>query len=68
MPKHWIWTLAKALEGVGLVVVLVGLLGSVHLGIGEEGLASMKMESYGLLVGGGLFALGWLLERRSGTR
>lgn len=68
MPKKWIWTLAKTLEGVGLVIVLVGLLGSVQLGMGEEGLASMKMESYGLLVGGALFAVGWLIERRSGTR
>ena len=58
----------KALEGLGLVVVLVGLLGSVRLGMGEQGLESMRFESYGLLAGGALFLLGLVLERSAGRR
>jgi len=65
----WVYYLAKGLEGVGLVVVLVGVLTSIRLGIGEqEGFASMRAESWGLAIGGALFALGWLLERSIGSR
>ncbi len=69
MKSPWVYYLAKGLEGLGLVVVLVGVLMSIQLGIGEEeGLESMKAESYGLAIGGGLFLLGWLLERAIGSR
>lgn len=60
--KQLFWT-GKALEGIGLVVVLVGVVISIQLGMNEEGLASMKYEGTALLGGGGCFFLGWLLER-----
>lgn len=66
--KPWVWSVGKALEGLGLVVVLVGLVGSVRLGMGEQGLESMRFESWGLAAGGALFLLGWLLERSAGRR
>jgi hypothetical protein len=60
--------LAKALQGLGLVLVLVGLMLSIRLGWGEDGLESMRMEMLGLIGGGLVFALGWLLEARIGGR
>lgn len=63
-----LWLVAKGLEGLGLVVVLVGLVTSIQLGFQEEGLKSMKYESYALLVGGAIFLAGMLLERRIGAR
>ena len=65
---RFLWLLAKGLEGLGLVVVLVGLVISVRLGFQEEGLKSMKYESYALLAGGAIFLCGMLLERRIGAR
>ncbi len=65
---RWLWILAKGLEGLGMVVVLTGLVLSVQLGFQEQGLESMKYEGYALLAGGALFLLGWMLERRLGTR
>ena len=66
MPSKWIYTVAKMLQGIGLVVVLVGVFMSMSLGFQDEGLSSMKMEFQGLMVGGGLFLAGWLLERTAG--
>ena len=63
-----LWVLAKGLEGLGLVVVLVGVVLSIQLGFQDEGLQSMKYESYALVGGGAVFLVGWLLERRIGTR
>jgi hypothetical protein len=63
-----LWILAKLLEGAGLVVVLVGVVLSIQLGLDEEGLDSMRYEGTALLVGGGLFVCGWLLERGVGAR
>lgn len=60
--------LAKVLQGLGLVLVLVGVVLSIRLGIDEQGLASMKWEMYGLLGGGAVFGVGWLLEQRIGGR
>ncbi|HED64273.1 MAG TPA: hypothetical protein ENJ09_01840 [Planctomycetes bacterium] len=68
MKNSWIFYLAKGLEILGLAVVLGGVVLSIQLGMGEEGLESMKAESYGLAAGGLLFFLGWLLERASGSR
>ena len=68
MRSPWMFYLAKGLEGVGLVVVLIGVIISMQLGMGEQGLESMKAESYGLAIGGGLFFLGWMLERSIGSR
>ena len=67
-PMRGLWVLAKGLEGLGLVVVLVGLVTSIQLGMRDEGLQSMKYESYALVGGGAVFLVGWLLERRIGTR
>jgi hypothetical protein len=53
----------KLLEGLGLVLVLVGVVLSMRLGFQEDTLASMKYEMTGLIAGGGTFLLGWLLER-----
>ncbi len=68
MSRSWLWYLAKTLEGLGLLVVLWGVVVSMQLGFGEEGLESMKAEFYGLLAGGALFAVGWMLERSLGAR
>ena len=65
---RWMWIVAKGLEGVGMVVVLVGLVTSIQLGFKDEGLASMKYESYALVGGGAIFLAGMLLERRIGAR
>lgn len=66
MSGNWIYSTAKLLQGIGLVVVLAGVLMSISLGMQEEGLASMAMEFKGLGVGGLMFFVGWLLERKSG--
>jgi hypothetical protein len=66
--RRWLWFLAKFLEGLGMVLVLVGLTMSVGLGMEEEGLKSMQYEGTGLLLGGGLFFAGWILERSLGAR
>jgi len=63
VPRRPLWWLAKALEGIGLLVVLVGVFWSISLGLEDEGLGSMRAEMNGLLIGGGLFVAGWLLER-----
>jgi hypothetical protein len=63
-----LWLLAKGLEGLGLVVVLVGLVLSIQLGFEDEGLKSMKYESYALFGGGAIFLVGLVLERRIGAR
>ncbi len=68
MERPLLWYLAKGLEGLGLLVVLWGIILSISLGVGEEGLQSMKVEGYGLLAGGVLFLLGWALERGLGSR
>jgi len=65
---RWMWLLAKGLEGLGMIVVLVGLVISMRLGFQDEGLKSMKYESYALIAGGGIFLAGMLLERRIGAR
>lgn len=65
---RWLWLLAKGLEGLGMVVVLVGLVLSVRLGFQDEGLKSMQYESYALVGGGAIFLVGMLLERRLGAR
>ena len=65
---RWMWIVAKGLEGVGMVVVLVGVVTSIQLGFKDEGLASMKYESYALIGGGAIFLAGMLLERRIGAR
>ena len=63
-----LWVVAKVLEGVGMVLVLVGVVLSINLGFRDEALESMRYEMQGLIFGGGLFALGWVLERLSGGR
>ena len=68
MKREWLWTFAKGLEGVGLIVILLGLLISVESGMRDESMKSMTTEAYGLAIGGGLFFLGWLLERSLGAR
>ena len=68
MEKRWLWYLAKGLEGVGMIVVLIGLLLSIQLGMNEQGLASMRYEGNALALGGGLFLVGWLIERGIGAR
>jgi hypothetical protein len=64
----WLYWLAKGLEGLGLLVVLVGLLISLDFGHAESGLESMVYEAAGLGAGLLLFGIGFLIERRIGTR
>ena len=66
MNRGFVWTLAKALEGVGLVIVLVGLVLSVQTGMQDEGMKSMTFEAWGLAIGGGLVFVGLALERVGG--
>jgi hypothetical protein len=61
MSPRNLLVVAKVLEGVGLVVILVGVAISVGLGFEEEGLASMRAEFEGLAAGGALFLVGGLL-------
>ena len=68
MKHPALWWLAKALEGIGMVVVLAGLLLSIQLGMQEEGLKSMKYEFNALMIGGGMFLVGWWIERMLGAR
>ena len=68
IKRDHLWTLAKGLEGLGLLVVLGGLVFSVSAGMQDEGMKSMQGEAYGLLIGGVLFFAGWLLERSLGAR
>lgn len=68
MSPSSIQRLAKFLEALGLLVILVGLMLSVEMGMRDEGLSSMRAETYGLAGGGALFAIGWLLERALGSR
>lgn len=68
MSRSGLWWLAKALEGVGMVVVLVGVFISMSMGFEGRGLDSMAFEYQGLLAGGLLFVAGVLLERRLGAR
>jgi hypothetical protein len=68
VPRRALWWLAKGLEGIGMLLVLVGVFISISLGLEDEGLSSMRTEMRGLAVGGGLFLAGWLIERRIGTR
>jgi hypothetical protein len=63
-PRTW-WWIAKSLQGAGLLVVLVGVFWSVSAGFEGEGLASMEHEFRGLFVGGGLFCVGVVIERRA---
>jgi len=65
---RYLWLLAKGLEGLGMIVVLVGLVLSIQLGFQDDGLRSMKYESYALVGGGAVFLAGMLLERRIGAR
>lgn len=68
MSRDVLWKIAKVLEAAGLIVVLIGVSMSIHLGFREEGLASMRQEFQGLMIGGGLFLAGYALERFAGTR
>ena len=68
MSKQQLWMLAKALEGIGMVVVLIGLVLSVELGFRDEGMTSQYAELVALLAGMLLFGLGFVLERILGTR
>ena len=63
-----LYGLGKLLEGLGLVLVLVGVVLSMRLGFQDESLASMEHEMTGLLAGGGVFLAGWLLERAARPR
>lgn len=67
--RSGLWWVAKVLEAVGLVLVLVGLSMSMKLGLVEkDSLGSMMYEMRGLMAGGLLFAIGYLIERRIGSR
>ena len=66
--RDFMWSLAKGLEGVGMIVVLGGLVLSITAGMHDEGMKSMRGEAYGLAIGGGLFFVGWLMERKLGAR
>lgn len=68
MTYRLLWGLGKLLQGVGLIVILVGLFWSISFGMEDEGLKSMVYEFRGLMIGGGLFLAGWLIERLARSR
>lgn len=60
------WKLGRLMQGLGLIVTLVGVLMSVDAGMRDQGLESQRMELMGLLLGGGLFIAGWVVTRSTG--
>ena len=68
MSARHLALLGKALQGIGLLVTLVGVVVSIGLGQMEQGLSSMAIELQALLVGVALFAIGTLLLRGAGGR
>jgi hypothetical protein len=68
MPRKAWFYVAKALEGVGMVIVLVGVFWSISLGFEDQGLKSMGAEMRGLMLGGLMFVAGVAIERALGTR
>jgi len=68
VSKDKLWWLAKILEGIGMVIVLLGVFVSMSAGFEGRGLESMAYEFQGLFVGGGLFLVGVLIERSIGAR
>ena len=68
MSKNHVWVLAKALEAIGLVVILIGLVLSMELGFRDEGMTSQWAELTGLGAGLILFLIGFSIERFAGTR
>lgn len=69
MNKRAIWYVAKGLEFVGMIVVLVGVLISINEGlVQKDSLKSMRYEFIGLGAGGALFVIGWWIERSVGAR
>lgn len=63
-----LYTFAKVLEGIGLLVILGGVMLSVQLGMQDSSMESMTSEAYGLAIGAGLFGLGYVIERSVGAR
>ncbi|TAH36427.1 MAG: hypothetical protein EYC70_11555 [Planctomycetota bacterium] len=63
MPTRYV--LGRALQVMGMAVVLVGLALSVSLGLQEEGLSSMQYEMMALLGGGILFVAGRLIQGKA---
>lgn len=57
------WRLGRILQGVGLLVILVGVLMSVDAGMSDESLESQRIELMGLTIGGAMFLAGWVLTR-----
>ncbi len=68
MTGNFAYRFAKALEGIGLIVILVGLLISLDQGLGGAGLEAMRAETLGLGLGILLFVCGYVVERTLGTR
>jgi len=61
-----VWKLGRAMQGIGLIVVLGGVLMSVDAGMRDEGLKSQRAELMGLALGGGLFLAGWVVTNATG--
>ena len=68
MTGNFAYRFAKALEGIGLIVILVGLLVSLDQGMEGAGLEAMRAETLGLIMGVVLFLCGYVVERTLGTR
>lgn len=66
MGSSRIFLLGKALQALGLIVILVGVVVSIGLGRMEQGLESMWVELQALLAGVLLFAAGTFLLRLGG--
>lgn len=63
-----LYTFAKFLEGLGLLVILAGVMLSVQLGMQDDSMESMTSEAYGLAIGAVLFGIGYTIERSVGGR
>lgn len=55
------WFIAKALQALGLIVVLVGILTGLSNPLGD---AEFRAETRNAIVGVVVFGVGWLIEKK----
>jgi hypothetical protein len=57
------WYLAKALQLLGLFIMLIGILVALSNPLGD---AAFRIETRNALIGVLLFGVGWLMEKKLG--
>lgn len=64
--KHFLYQTGRALQVVGMAIVLIGIFLSVEEGIretGTSGFRSMAIEFRYFGIGGAVFIVGWMINR-----